>query len=120
MSELPCEDWPPGYARDQRAVALRRVLTQDRTLRPPDVGRVFGLTLAEVSSFLILLQRDYLDKNSVPGMVAKCVDVHIHHLRRQLEPHGLAIETLWGEGYRISATDRQRATDMILRATRDG
>src|SRR5262249_55834753 len=97
----------------------RRMVTQDRTLHPSDVGRVFGLTPAEVSLFLVLLQRDYLDKNSVPGMVAECVGVHIHHLRRRLEPYGLVIETLWGTGYRISATDRQRATDMILRAIRN-
>jgi putative DNA primase/helicase len=51
-----------------------------------------------------------------PPMEAKTVDVHIHRLRRQLEPHRITIETIWGAGYRIPAADRRHVLDMVLQA----
>jgi hypothetical protein len=69
--------------------------------------------------FLDLLQRDYVNKSAVAGMEAKTVDVHICQMRARLKPHRIAIETIWGTGYRLEATDRRRAMDLILKATED-
>ena len=69
--------------------------------------------------FLDLLQRDYVNKSAVAGMEAKTVDVHICQMRARLKPHRIAIQTIWGVGYRLEATDRRRAIDLILQATGD-
>jgi hypothetical protein len=69
--------------------------------------------------FLDLLQRDYVNKSAVAGMEAKTVDVHIHYMRARLKPHRIAIQTIWGVGYRLEAADRRRAMDLILQATWD-
>jgi DNA-binding response OmpR family regulator len=78
--------------------------------------RLFGMSPAEASLLLPLLQHDYVNKNAVRGMTAGAVDVHICKMRRRLEPYGVKIETLWGSGYRIPAADRRRALDLILAA----
>lgn len=38
----------------------------------------------------------------------KIIDVFVCRLRRKLKPFGIKIETAWGQGYRLSAEDRQR------------
>jgi hypothetical protein len=113
---LPREDWPPGYPRDQRAIALSRLATRKRPELEIIVQKLFGLSPVGTRLLLVMLQRDHIDKNAVHGMSSNAVDVHIHHLRRRLEPHGVAIETLWGVGYRIPSHDRRRALAMVLQA----
>jgi hypothetical protein len=53
-------------------------------------------------------------------MEAKTVDVHIHYMRARLKSHRIAIQTIWGAGYRLEAAARRRAMDLILQATGDG
>jgi hypothetical protein len=72
--------------------------------------RVFGLSPVGTGLFLDLLQRDYVNKSAVAGMEAKTVDV---------QPHRIAIQTIWGVGYQLEAADRRRAMDLILQATGD-
>jgi hypothetical protein len=70
--------------------------------------RVFGLSPVGTGLFLDLLQRDYVNKSAVAGMEAKTVDVHLHHMRARLKPHRIAIQTIWGVGYRFEAADRRK------------
>jgi hypothetical protein len=41
-------------------------------------------------------------------------------MRQRLKPYRIVIETLWGQGYRLSPSDRHRAMDMILRTHQPG
>jgi hypothetical protein len=116
LIDLPRDDWPPGFPRDQRAMHLARLATRSRPELSVVVARIFGLSPVGTGLILDLLRRDYINKNSIIGIAAKCVDVHIHHLRRRLKSYRIAMETVWGVGYRIPAADRHRAMDMILRA----
>jgi hypothetical protein len=120
LVELPRDDWPPGFPRDQRALQLSRLAARSRPELSATMQRVFGLPPTEVLLFPGLLQHDYLNKNCVSGMAAKTVDVHICQLRARLKPHRIAIETIWGTGYRLEAAGRRRAMDLILQATGDG
>ena len=40
------------------------------------------------------------------GTTENTIDAKICHLRRKLKPFGLVIETLWGEGYRLTPSAR--------------
>ena len=119
LVELPREDWPPGFPRDQRALQLSRLAARSRPELAVVMQRVFGLSPVGTGLFLDLLQREYVDKSAVAGMEAKTVDVHIHYTRARLKPHRIAIQTIWGVGYRLEAADRRRAMDLILKATED-
>jgi hypothetical protein len=37
----------------------------------------------------------------------------MHRLRRQLAPHGITIESIWGHGYHLDPENRARLTSMI-------
>jgi DNA-binding response OmpR family regulator len=50
-------------------------------------------------------------------MAGKTIDIHVCRMRQRLKPAKVAIETIWGVGYRISPVGRQRALNMILQAT---
>jgi hypothetical protein len=119
LVELPREDWPPGFPRDQRALQLSRLAVRSRPELVIVTQRLFGLSPVGTGLFLDLLQRDYVNKSAVAGMEAKTVDVHIHYMRARLKPHRIAIQTVWGVGYRLEAVDRRRAMDLILQATGD-
>jgi hypothetical protein len=110
---MPCEDWPIGFPRDRRIVQLAR-LAGKRPQLELVVQRLFGLSPVGVRLLLTMLQREYLDKSCIAGMSARCADVHIHHLRRRLKLHDIAIETVWGRGFRLAPADRRRALDLIL------
>lgn len=43
----------------------------------------------------------------------KCIDVHLSGLRKQIKPHGITIETVWGRGYRLPAESRVRLASLI-------
>ena len=119
LVELPREHWPPGFPRDQRALQLSRLAARGRPELAVVMQRVFGLSPVGTGLFLDLLQRDYVNKSAVAGMEAKTVDVHICQMRARLKPHRIAIQTIWGVGYRLEAADRRRAMDLILQATGD-
>lgn len=43
----------------------------------------------------------------------KLIDVQVCHVRKALKPHGVAIETVWGDGYRIAADDKSRVLSIL-------
>jgi hypothetical protein len=53
LLDLPKEDWPPGFPRDQRALQLSRMVTQNPEAVTLAASRVFGLTATEVSLLAI-------------------------------------------------------------------
>ena len=111
LIDLPKEDWPPGFPRDQRAAELSRLAVTDRDALVLAAKELFGLTLTEVELFLTLLQTPVIRREF---SASNLTSVHIHHLRRRLAAHGIEVTTLWGYGYKLAEADRRRAMDIVL------
>lgn len=118
LLELPHDDWPSGFPRDQRALQLSRLVAEHKAVVDLVIGRIFGFTSTEVRLLLVLLQNTSLDKNR-DDMSSNTVDVHIFHIRKRLAPYGIAIITLRGYGYQLSVRDRRKATGIILRRVKN-
>lgn len=117
LLDLPKEDWPPGFPRDQRALQLSRLVVEDREAVIFAIQRVFHLTSTEVTLLMLLLSHSSVPKTRI-NLATKCIDVHIYNIRKRLRPFGVAISTLWGYGYQLSTDSRQRIMDLLL--TKDG
>jgi DNA-binding winged helix-turn-helix (wHTH) protein len=114
LLDLPREDWPPGFPRDPRAWQFSRMLVEDRTSLLVATQQVFGLTRTVADLLLALLQNQNLSKEARSDRwSSKTLDVHICALRRQLRPHRITIDTLWGFGYRLAAGSRAAIMDKI-------
>jgi Transcriptional regulatory protein, C terminal len=113
LLSLPREDWPPGFPRDQRALQLSRMVSDNREAMLLAMQQVFGLTSTEVGLLVALLQNTSLAKQR-DDMSTKAVDVHICRIRAHLKPFSIDIETIWGHGYQLSPDNRRRMMDMIL------
>jgi hypothetical protein len=118
LIDLPREDWPPGYPRDERALALSRLVSKDRGEIVFQAARLFGLQPMEVTIFLALLQHEHVGRDHFPGIPATTLHVYVYSLRRKLKAHSISIHTLWCHGYWISAEDRRRAMKLILQDSR--
>lgn len=76
------------------------------------------LTGQEVIVMGVLLARELATKQAImtalysgridDGAEEKMVDVFICKIRKKLKPFGVAIETVWGRGYQVSAEIRAR------------
>ena len=87
---LPREDWPPGFPRDQRALRLSRMVTQDPETASLAMQQVFRLTPTEASLLMILIQSPNVPRERL-GMTYRTVDVHICRIRRRLAPYQISI-----------------------------
>jgi DNA-binding response OmpR family regulator len=112
---LPCEDWPPGCPKDQRALRLNRLIANNQELAHQVLMRIFGVTQAQGRLLMALLQSAGVSRQRIE-MDGNLLDVHVHHLRRRLKPFGVAIETLWGDGYQLSSNNRRKVTELVLAA----
>ncbi|MBN9457375.1 MAG: winged helix-turn-helix domain-containing protein [Bosea sp.] len=94
-------------------------------LRPPEfLPAVFRFTALEERAFKALLNRDQWPRESLHNVTydehndrdlpdIKVIDVMICKMRKKLKPLGVEIETLYGQGYRISSEHKQRVRDVI-------
>jgi len=115
LLDLPRDDWPPGFPRDQRALQLSRLVVENRDAVLLAVQQIFHMTPTEVGLLLVLLQHASLFKDRIDNMMpAKTVDVHICRIRKRLLPYGIEITTLWGNGYRLPLAGRRKTMDMIM------
>jgi DNA-binding response OmpR family regulator len=115
LFELPRDDWPPGFPRDQRALQLSRMASENHEAFVVAIQHLFGMTPTGVKLLLTLIQQPSLLKHShLHLMSATTFDVHICAMRKALEKHNIRIETLWGHGYQLPSDDRQRIMDLIL------
>lgn len=113
LVDLPKEDWPPGFPRDQRALQLSRMVADDRAAVELALQRVFRLTSTEIGLVLLLLANPSVPKERI-NMVHRTIDVHICNIRRRLAPFDIGIGTLWGYGYQLTTAARQRIMELIL------
>lgn len=95
-------------ADDEAAEAQRMADYADRVA---DLTRLFGLTRIEALYLDCLLDGRLKSKEALLAaghedgaeVEIKIVDVFIHKLRRKLKTRLVEIETVWGQGYRMSA-----------------
>jgi DNA-binding response OmpR family regulator len=113
LLELPHDDWPPGFPRDQRALQISRLMVENREVLLLSIQNTFRLTPTEARIFLLLLQNEALCRERFEGD-PKCFNVHIWHLRQCLQAHGMVIHTVRNFGYQLASSDRCRAMDSIL------
>jgi DNA-binding response OmpR family regulator len=115
LLDLPRDDWPPGFPRDQRALQLSRMVTENRDQLLVAMQQLFNLPPAGTSLLLVLMQHPLLLKERIADtMTVRAVDVHIHHIRKRLTPYGIEIQTRWGHGYQFSPENRRRIMDLVL------
>jgi DNA-binding response OmpR family regulator len=114
LLDLPRDDWPPGFPRDQRALQLSRLVTENRDQLLIVMQQMFHLTPTEIDLLLVLMQHPLLLKERVIDMTVNTVDVHIHYIRKRLAPYDIAIDTRWGHGYQFSSENRRKIMDLVL------
>lgn len=115
---------PDEIAKLLEEAAARGHLVMLRTSPPPDdaktarlvaLNQTLGLTLAESRIVAALLEHNFLgqealcaamthDGRAVPSSAS--LRVIIYRLRRKLAPFDVAISTIWGQGYKITARDK--------------
>jgi len=113
LLDLPRDDWPPGCPRDQRALQLSRMVTENKDAMLLAVQTLFKITRTQGRLVLMMVQHELVPRERV-GLSTRCFDVHITYTRRALAKFGLKIITLWGYGYQLSASDRKAAMELIL------
>lgn len=87
--------------------ALRRELLPDQWLPP-----ALRLTRQEAVVFLAIFHREFISRDGLFALLYghmpspptwDCISVFLCRLRAKLARHGVAIETVWGQGYRMTA-----------------
>jgi DNA-binding response OmpR family regulator len=114
LLDLPKEDWPPGFPRDQRALELSRVVDADREGAKLAIQRVFKLTVTEASLLVMLLQNANISRER---LAMPSFDVHICHIRSRLARFGVTIETLRSYGYCLPEDGRRKILGLIGRGS---
>src|SRR3954469_21120917 len=64
LLELPRDEWPPGFPRDQRSLQLSRLMVENKSALTLAVQQVFGLTPTEAEILLGLIQNRALPKDN--------------------------------------------------------
>ena len=65
LLDLPRDDWPPGCPRDQRALQLSRMVTQNPEAVHLAIQRVFALTPTEATILMTLLSSPDVPKERI-------------------------------------------------------
>ena len=121
LVDLPKEDWPPGFPRDQRALQLSRMVHEDRAAVALAIQTSFRLTATQTAILIALLQNITVTRDRLAGlfvgMAPKTIDVHICNMRARLLPRHVAVTTLRGYGYQLSTDGRRLIMDTILPPT---
>ena len=112
-------------AREMEVQELREALRREGLRTFPDEWK---LTPAEGIVFSLLLTRETCSKAELlhaytevkrardPHFVApepKIIDVFVCKLRRKLEPIGLTILTIWGQGYRLPRAEAAAVVEKL-------
>lgn len=78
-----------------------------------DQHRIFGVLMArEMATKDAIMAALYRDTGRDEAEI-KIVDVQVCKLRPKLKPFGIEIETVWGQGYRISPAGKARVRQLM-------
>jgi len=123
--EMPRDDWPTNTARGTRSPFSGTHLDNEEALKCA-CTRYFKASPLEAAMLALMLKRDevtkeqlhtVIEQNRDPGKdptEIKMVDVMICKLRKKLKTHELEVKTMWGLGYYMPRSARERATALLL------
>lgn len=114
LIDIPCDDWPAGYPREQRLLQLSRLVTHNKPALQMALRSIFKLAPVQVPILLLLLSNDEVARHRLIAAGTASLTVNLCRLRRQLSTFGLKIETMYGYGYFMPAPHRRKALDLIL------
>jgi DNA-binding response OmpR family regulator len=117
LIDLPCDDWPSGYPREQRLLQLTRLVVKDSDSLQAAIRQIFRASPIESQMLLLLIQNQEVHQDRLRGLsgsASEGIRVHLYRLRRYLQAFKLEIKTLYGYGYRMSPEHRRKALDLIL------
>jgi hypothetical protein len=124
---VPRADWPSNGSREERTSELRRMAGIGEQALLSGIVRVFKLTATQGRLLLALLRYGEISNERL-HTIYNCRDgrfvendpaiikIQICLIRRKLDRFGISVETMWGYGRRMSATDRRQAIKLILEA----
>lgn len=106
----------------ERDEALERVRQLEQLTRELDdtVRPAFGLTQDEGRVLAALMRWQIVGKQQLMALLyghrddppgAKIIDQYIMRIRRKLKPHGIVIDTVWGEGWALDEAARAKLRD---------
>jgi hypothetical protein len=112
-------------ALDQGRTVMLSLAAPPRVVRPPPMVVIcclaFGMTKSEARVLLTLMEHGTVAREDLHVAMSdgrgvskiKTIDVVVSRVRQKLEPHGVAIETVWGSGYKINEDDRNKLRRLI-------
>lgn len=114
-------EWAPVAQKRDITDAEERLEQLEEALRDSSwIPFDWGLTGAQVEIMNVLYRRRLATKEAIctvlygddpdGGADPKIVDVQICKMRALLEPHGIEILTVWGQGYALSDDTRQKVS----------
>jgi hypothetical protein len=116
---IPRADWPTGYPREQKLQLLTRLVLHNKTDVERTICRIFGLRPHGLGRILLLLLlRSEVHRERIHRKDSSTGAVYVSHLRRALQPFGLAVETHYARGYSMRPEHRRLALDLIFDAAR--
>jgi two-component system cell cycle response regulator CtrA len=109
-------------AAKSQGLTIMVLPSRHRPELPPTTGLrlLLGLRPAESRALAALVQQGYASRAALhaamfynPMSSLKSVDVTICKLRQRLRPHGIAVDTIWGSGYRLAEDSRMRIRELL-------
>lgn len=108
------DDLRERIAALEEALGLTLDAPPDADFTPTEM-KIIGLMLARgyvrKEAFMTALYASRLDADSIPDI--KIIDVLVCKIRPKLEPHGVTIETKWGDGYFIPADKKPKCRELL-------
>jgi DNA-binding winged helix-turn-helix (wHTH) protein len=106
-----------------RVAELEEILGIDRPMTVR-LREAFGLTQMPAKVLGMLLSRTFVSKDALYTALyavraaadrprTNILERHVNKLREHLRPHGVVIETIYGEGYRMTAPNKAKVRDVL-------
>lgn len=122
ITQMPRDDWPPTSNPKDRAPNGDRPMPTGEL--SAILGHIYKLTSKEADILTVLVRKPGPQTKEAilnfvygtgPGDVpeVKIVDVFICKVRKKLKKHGIAVATIWGQGYTLENDDRAIVTDRV-------
>src|SRR5262245_4762558 len=124
LIEIPGEDWPVGLRRERRLHHLAKLVSNKPSISLSQlhaaIRTTYKLSPVELQILVILLSNAEMHRTSSNLLAANDLRVtslhmNVSRLRRRLAPFGLQIQTLYGDGYHMSAVDRRQTLSILGR-----
>lgn len=99
----------------EEALGMRMEVPVEFGLSPSE-ARLFGFLLkVERANKARLMSALYFQRIDAEPEI-KIIDVYVCKLRKKLQPYGIEVSTLWGQGYYLTPAAKARAREILAAA----